>query len=49
MTLNPDKSEAILLVTRFQSGSEILLANYIKIIGVTLDKNLYMVGLLNYR
>ena len=53
MALNPDKAEAILLGTRQQSynynlttiniaGSQILLADLIKILGVTLDKNLSM-------
>ena len=52
MALNPDKSEAILLGTRQRghsysslatvnvAGSQIPLADHIKILGVTLDKNL---------
>jgi len=54
MDLNPDKSEAILLGTRQRAhsysslatvnvtGSQIPLADHIKILGVTLDKNLSM-------
>ena len=54
MALNPDKSEAILVGTRQRSssysnlttvnvaGSQIPLADHIKILGVTLDKNLSM-------
>jgi len=54
MALNPDKSEAILLGTRQRghsysslatvnvAGSQIPLADHIKILGVTLDKNLYV-------
>ena len=54
MALNPDKSEAILLGTRQRAhsysslatvnvaGSQIPLADHIKILGVTLDKNLSM-------
>jgi len=54
MALNPDKSEAILLGTRQRAhsysslatvnvaSSQIPLADHIKILGVTLDKNLSM-------
>ena len=54
MALNPNKSEAILLGTRQRAhsysslatvnvvGSQIPLADHIKILGVTLDKNLSM-------
>ena len=54
MALNPDKSEAILLGTRQRAhsysnlatvnvaGSQIPLTDHIKILGVTLDKNLSM-------
>ena len=54
MALNRDKSEAILLITRQRAqsyssfatvnvaGSQIPLAYHIKILGVTLDKNLSM-------
>ena len=54
MALNPDKSEAILIGTRQRSSSycnlatvnvarsQITLADHIKILGVTLDKNLSM-------
>jgi len=54
MALNPEKSEAILLGTRQRAysysslatvnvaGSQIPLADHIKILGVTLDKNLSM-------
>ena len=55
MALNPDKSEAILLNTRQRghsysslatvnvAGSQIPLADHIKILGVTLDKNLNVI------
>ena len=59
ITLNPDKSEAILLDTRQQAhsysslatvnvaGSQIPLAGHTKILGVTLDKNLSMNNYVN--